>query len=60
MHFSSTEANDQARRVLSPSPSRRGYILPGLRMDDPGANDPLERYSWPELGELIYGDSDTR
>ena len=47
---------DGLRRVLQPSPPRPRYALPDLRAGDPGAEDPLERYSWPELRELIYGD----
>ena len=31
------------------------YELPDLRAGDPQEPDPLERYSWPELRELIYG-----
>ncbi len=37
-----------------------GYVLPDLRQGDPEREDPLERYSWPELRELIYGDPGTR
>ena len=48
------------RRVLEPSPPRPRYSLPDLRAGDPDAADPLERYSWPELRELIYGDPGTR
>lgn len=47
------------RRVLSPVP-QRGYTLADLRTGDPTASDPLERYSWPDLRELIYGDPDPR
>lgn len=47
------------RRVLSPAP-RRTYTLADLRTGDPDASDPLERYSWPELRELIYGGPGTR
>lgn len=32
-----------------------GYELADLRVGDPQDPDPLERYSWPELRELIYG-----
>ncbi len=42
------------RRVLS-APASAGYEMPDLRVGDPQAADPLERYSWPELRELIYG-----
>ena len=31
------------------------YELPDRRVGDPQQPDPLERYSWPELRELIYG-----
>ena len=48
------------RNVLSSSPSRRRYTLPDLRVGDPRAPDPLERYSWPELREVIYGDPGIR
>lgn len=33
---------------------RTPYELPDLRVGDPQEPDPLERYSWPELRELIY------
>lgn len=42
------------RHVLS-APAPPGYELPDLRVGDPQEPDPLERYSWPELRELIYG-----
>ena len=42
------------RHVLS-APPLAGYELPDLRVGDPQEPDPLERYSWPELRELIYG-----
>ena len=47
------------RRVLSASTARERYTLPDLRVGDPGAADPLERFSWPELRETIYDDSGT-
>jgi hypothetical protein len=45
---------DGLRQVLS-APETEGYELPDLRVGDPHGPDPLERYSWPELRELIYG-----
>lgn len=45
---------DGLRRVLS-EPEPMPYVLPDLREGHPDAPDPLERYSWPELRELIYG-----
>ena len=51
---------DGLRRVLSASTIRDGYELPDLRVGDPRAPDPLGRFSWPELRELIYGDPGTR
>ena len=51
---------DGLRLVLAPPPARRPYSMPDLREGDPQAPDPLERYSWPELRELIYGGPGTR
>ena len=45
------------RRVLARPAPRSRYRLPDLRAGDPAAPDPLERQSWPELRETIYGDS---
>ena len=45
---------DGLRQVLS-TPQTTGYEIPDLRVGDPQHPDPLERYSWPELRELIYG-----
>ena len=42
------------RTVLAASSVPSAYTLPDLRVGDPDAQDPLERYSWPELRELIY------
>lgn len=47
------------RNILSSSVPRSQYIPPDLRIGDPNADDPLEQYSWPELRDSIYGDSDT-
>ena len=47
---------DGLRHVLQPSSRRRTYTLPDLRAGDPDAPDPTDRYSWPVLRELIYGD----
>ena len=47
------------RNILSSSTSRSQYILPDLRVGNSNADDPLEQYSWPELRDSIYGDSDT-
>ena len=48
------------RQVLSTSAIRDRYALPDLRTGDSRAPDPLERFSWPELREMIYGDSGIR
>lgn len=45
----------RVRRADSASSSPSGYELPDLRVGDPREPDPLERYSWPELREFIYG-----
>ena len=46
---------DGLRTVLASVPSENRYTMPDLRMGDPNAENPLDRYSWPELRELIYG-----
>ncbi len=51
---------DGLRCVLASAKPRGGYKLTDLRAGDPEAADPLERYSWPELREMIYGDPGTR
>ena len=51
---------DGLRRVLSSTSAGRRYKLPDLRVGDPGAADPLETYSWPELRDLIHEDRGTR
>ena len=47
------------RNILPPSILRSQYTLLDLRVGDPDASNPLEQYSWPELRDSIYGDSDT-
>ena len=51
---------DGLRCVLASARPGGGYKLSDLRAGDPEAADPLERYSWPELREMIYGDPGTR
>jgi len=51
---------DGLRMVLSKTVPPQRYRLPDLRAGDPKAADPLERYSWPELRGLIYGDFEAR
>ena len=47
---------DGLRHVRQPSPTSPRYTLRDLGAGNPGAPDPLERYAWPELRELIYSD----
>lgn len=51
---------EEGLRLVLSAPSSHPYELPDLRVGDPLAPDPMERYSWPELRELIYGDPGTR
>lgn len=51
---------DGLRCVLASARPRGGYKLTDMRVGDPEVADPLERYSWPELREMIYGDPGTR
>ena len=51
---------DGLRAVLPPAAPEHRYRLPDLRVGDPDAVDPLERYSWAELRELIHPDRSKR
>ena len=46
---------EEGLRCVLAAPAPVAYTLPDLRVGDPEEADPLERYSWPELRELIYG-----
>lgn len=48
------------RLVLSVSASRSRYRLPDLSVGRAGDEDPLEAYSWQDLREIIYGETDAR
>ena len=48
------------RQVLSASPSDSRYRLPDLSVGGKGEGDPLEAYSWQDLRDIIYGDSEPR
>ena len=47
------------RAVLAERPQER-YTMPDLRVGDAAASDPLERYTWAELRDLIYGNLQPR
>ena len=51
---------DGLRLVCGASTTPTTYSLPDLRRGDADAPDPLGRYSWPELRELIYSEPGTR
>lgn len=48
------------RTVLEPGNARSGYRLPDLSFGSQGSPDPLEKYSWQELRDIIYGCGDPR
>lgn len=43
------------RRVLAAEDIRATYELPDLSVGDASDENPLERMSWPELRDVIYG-----
>lgn len=48
---------DGLRTVLSsPAEPNAGYVLEDCSVGHPGDPNPLERYSWDELRDLIYED----
>ena len=50
--------SDFAQRFHAPTtpPVEEPYRLPDLSCRDPRAGDPLARYSWEDLSEMIYDD----
>ena len=42
------------RLVLAGPEAAEPYRLPDLSVGDPGAEDPLEAYSWQDLSEIIH------
>ena len=43
------------RRVLEPGPRPTTYELPDRSVGTPGGPNPLERFSWQDLRDEIYG-----
>lgn len=43
------------RRVLEAEPVRSRYEFPDRSVGNPGGANPLERYSWQDLRDEIYG-----
>ena len=51
---------DGLRSVLLARNEQIRYSLPDLSFGSEFAPDPLAAYSWPELRDIIYGESDFR
>ena len=49
---------DGLRLVLSTSATRSRYRLPDMSVGDSKGPDPLEAYSWQDLRDMIYGDTE--
>lgn len=47
---------DGLRRVLDEPAPAVPYKPEDFRVGDPAGENPLERYTWPELRDLIYED----
>lgn len=43
------------RRVLEEGATRKSYTLPDCSVGEPDAEDPLERLTWQDLRDEIYG-----
>ena len=46
------------RAALADEPIKNTYRLPDMRVGDPNAEFPLEKYSWEELRDIIYGEDE--
>jgi hypothetical protein len=50
-----TIVEEGLRRVLEDEPATARYRLPDRSVGRPGGPNPLERYTWQDLREEIYG-----
>ena len=48
------------RQVLLPAAPRQRYLLPDHSVGEAGGKDPLEAYSWQDLREVIYVETERR
>ena len=48
------------RAALADEPVKNTYRLPDMRVGDPDAEYPLDKYSWEELRDIIYGEDEKR
>jgi hypothetical protein len=48
------------RYVFARDESADPYRVRDLSVGDPGGQDPLDSYSWPDLREMIYEDRPTQ
>ena len=51
---------EEGLRLALEAPPLPRYCLPDSSVGDPTRQDPLERYSWPELRSIIYGEPEPR
>ena len=47
------------REVLAKEPVKNTYRLPDMRVGDPNGENPLEKYTWAELRDIIYERGET-
>ena len=47
------------REVLAKEPIKNTYRLPDMRVGDPNGENPLEKYTWAELRDIIYERGET-
>ena len=48
------------RLVLAESKPKKSYAMPDCSVGNRDADDPLEKFSWQDLREEIYGESRTK
>ena len=46
------------RAALADEPVKNTYRLPDMRVGDPDAEYPLDKYSWEELRDIIYDEAE--
>lgn len=45
---------DGLRRALDDERPPNGYKMPDMSVGDPNAENPLKKYTWPQLRDIIY------
>lgn len=46
------------REVLAKEPIKNTYKMPDMSVGDPNGENPLKKYTWPQLRAIMYGEEE--